>query len=195
MNKKVVCKKTLLFMSLLFCCCIGTKAQGGIVKTNLFTDIVGTLSIGGEYQLSAKTSASLMLSYNAWTKSDDNKKMNYFLIQPEYRKWLRGVYNGYFVGVQANYGQYNVGGMYPWYIASMKKLDNSRFQGDLIGVGISNGYQWVLSPRFNLELSASVGFLHCTYNKYYLGGFTPISKSTHNHWGLTQLGLTLVYYI
>lgn len=171
------------------------SAQGLTLKSNLLTDVSGSLSLGAEYGLSDKTSLSLMASYNPWEFSD-NAKRKYLLIQPEYRKWLRGVYNGYFVGFQANYGIYNVGGQLPWYINSCDLIENNRYQGEIYGVGVTSGYQWILSSRLNLEVAGSIGYLYCTYDKYEREAGTPVlEQGIYNHWGITSLAVTLVYYI
>ncbi|MFI3292473.1 MAG: DUF3575 domain-containing protein [Rikenellaceae bacterium] len=170
-------------------------AQGLVLKTNLLCDISGTMNLGAEYSLSDKTSLSLMASYNPWEFSD-NAKRKYLLLQPEYRRWLRGAYDGYFVGAQLNYGTFNVGGKLPWWIASFDTFENNRYQGDFWGLGATSGYQWILSPRLNLEVAVSVGYAHFSYDKYEREANTPmIGQGIYNYWGVTQMGLTLVYYI
>ncbi len=172
-----------------------THAQNFVFKTNLLCDISGTLNAGSEYSLTDKSSISLMVNYNPW-EFGDNAKRKYLLIQPEYRKWLRGVYDGYFVGVQANYGVFNVGGKLPWWIASYDTFENHRYQGDLFGVGATSGYHWIVSPRFNIETAVSVGYAHMKYDKYERAVAAPkVEQGIHNYWGITQVGVSLVYYI
>ncbi|MFI3263346.1 MAG: DUF3575 domain-containing protein [Rikenellaceae bacterium] len=170
-------------------------AQGFALKTNLLCDASETISLGAELSLAEKSSLSVMASYNPWEYSD-NAKRKYFLIQPEYRKWLRGVYDGFFVGAQLNYASFNVGGKLPWWIKSFDTFENNRYQGDLLGIGTTSGYQWILSPRFNIEFAVSVGYAHIKYYKYEREAGTPIiEQGIHNYWGISQVGITLVYYI
>lgn len=172
-----------------------SSAQDLVLKTNLLCDLSGTLNLGAEYSLSQKSSLSLMTSYNPW-EFEDNAKRKYILLQPEYRRWMRGVYDGYFVGAQLNYGSFNVGGKLPWWIASYDTFENNRYQGDLYGLGMTSGYQWILTPRLNLETAVSVGYAHICYSKYEREAGTPmIEKGIQNYWGITQVGVTLTYYI
>ncbi len=187
--------KTLLVVVFALCCGEGAKAQGFVVKSNLLSDISGTLSFGAECSLSNKTSLSVMASYNPWQFSD-NAKRKYILLQPELRRWLRGVYNGCFWGAQINYGSFNIGGSLPWWVDSFDTFENNRYQGDFYGLGATSGYQWILSPRMNLEVAASLGYAHVTYDKYDLAVGTPrLGRGIYNYWGITQVGVTLVYYI
>ncbi|MFR9651197.1 MAG: DUF3575 domain-containing protein [Rikenellaceae bacterium] len=187
--------RALFIMMVVLCCNNSAKAQNLAIKSNLLCDISGTLNLGAEYSLAPKTSLSIEASYNPWEYSD-NAKRKYILIQPEYRRWMRGVYDGYFIGAQLNYGAFNVGGKLPWWIASFDTLENNRYQGDLFGFGFTSGYQWILSPRLNLEASASVGYAYIIYEKYEREAGTPmIGEGTHNYWGITHVGLTLVYYL
>ncbi len=177
------------------CCSNSAKAQGFVLKSNLLCDISGTLNLGAEYSLTPKTSLSIVASYNPW-EFEDNAKRKYLLIQPEYRKWLRGVYDGYFVGLQLNYGVFNIGGSLPWWIASFDTFENNRYQGDIYGVGATSGYQWILSPRVNIELAASLGYAHIYYDKYEReAGTVRLDQGIYNYWGITQVGVTLVYYV
>ena len=194
MNSKIKLKHFILTLVCLFICNVG-KSQNFAVKSNMLNNISGIMSLGAEYQLTAKTSLSLMSSYNPWEYAD-NSKRKYFLLQPEYRRWLREAYDGCFFGLQANYGQFNVGGSLPWWMASFDTFEENRYQGDLFGVGVTSGYQWILSKRFNIEVAASLGYVHCMYDKYDRSVGTPIIASgLHNYWGITHVGFTLVYII
>ena len=71
--------------------------------------------------------------------------MKHILIQPEYRWWLNETFIGSFFGVQAHFAQYNFGGTTPF-----TTVKNNRYQGNLIGCGITYGHQWLLSsPMIN----------------------------------------------
>ena len=80
------------------------------------------------------------------------------MLQPEYRKWFDGVFMGSYIGFQLHYALFNFGGMLPWGFGNGKMLGienrqiaNNRYQGNLAGFGISYGYQWMISPQWNLE--------------------------------------------
>lgn len=176
--------------------------QNIAVKSNLLYDLTTTLNLGGEIRCDDTHTVSLSASYNPWNFSD-NKKMKLFLIQPEYRKWFNEAFIGSFIGLQLHYGVFNFGGMLPWGFSDGKMLGienrqiaNNRYQGNLAGFGVSYGYQWMVSPQWNLEAGLALGYAHLNYKRYGQPSGAPlIEKSNCNYWGLTQIGISIVYFI
>lgn len=111
-------------------------AQSIAVKSNVLYDLTGTLNLGGEIRCDDTHSFNLSVNYNPWNLGE-NKKMKHILIQPEYRWWLNETFIGSFFGVQAHFAQYNFGGTTPF-----TTVKNNRYQGNLIGCGITYGHQW-----------------------------------------------------
>ena len=131
--------------------------QSLAIKSNLLYDLTTSLNLGGEIRCDDTHTFSLSVNYNPWNFSG-NKKMKHFLVQPEYRKWLNEAFTGGFIGLQVHYALYNFGGMLPWGFGNGKMLGienrqiaNNRYQGNLAGFGISYGYQWMISPQWNME--------------------------------------------
>ena len=132
-----------------------------------------------------------------------NKKMKHFLLQPEYRKWFNEVFTGSFIGFQLHYALFNFGGMLPWGFNNGKMLGienrqiaHNRYQGNLAGFGISYGYQWIISPQWNLEAGISLGYAHLNYKRYGQSeGAALLEKSSCNYWGPTQAGISIIYFI
>ena len=99
--------------------------------------------------------------------------------------------------------KYNFGGMLPWGFGNGKMLGienrqiaNNRYQGNLAGFGISYGYQWMISPQWNMEAGISLGYAHLNYKRYGQPAGAPlIEKSNCNYWGPTQIGISVVYFI
>jgi len=61
---------------------------------------------------------------------------------------------------------------------------------------ISYGYQWMISPQWNMEAGISLGYAHLNYKRYGQPAGAPlIEKSNCNYWGLTQIGISVVYFI
>ena len=133
------------------------SAQSIAVKSNVLYDLTGTFNLGGEIRCDDTHSFNLSVNYNPWNLGE-NKKMKHILIQPEYRWWLNETFIGSFFGVQAHFAQYNFGGTTPF-----TTVKNNRYQGNLIGCGITYGHQWLLSTFWSLEASISVGYAHLTY--------------------------------
>ena len=167
-----------------------TYSQSIAIKSNVLYDITGTINLGGEIKCFDDQSFSLSLNYNPW-EFGSNKKMKQFQIQPEYRKWFDQVFIGSFIGVEAHYARYNFGSMTPF-----TTIRNNRYQGTLVGLGATYGYQWIINPYWNLEASISLGYSYLDYKKYGPEKGDALFKKSHsNYWGPTQLGLTFIYFI
>ncbi len=165
-------------------------SQSIAIKSNVLYDVTGTINLGGEIRCDNKHSFHLGINYNPWNRGE-NKKMKHFLIQPEYRYWFDETFIGNFVGVQAHFAQYNFGGTTPF-----RTVKDNRYQGNLIGVGVTYGHQWILSPFWSLEASLSLGYAHLTYDKYGPAkGDALIEKSHANYVGPTQIGISFIYFI
>ena len=105
------------------------NCQNIAVKSNVLYDLTSSLNIGGEIKCNDTYSISSIISYNPWTFAD-NRKMKHLLIQPELRKWFGDVFQGSFVGIQAHYARFNVGGI----------LSDYRFQRKS---GWWRGFLWI----------------------------------------------------
>lgn len=166
------------------------SSQSIAIKSNALYDVTGTLNIGGEIKCDERHSFSMSINYNPW-ELGENKKMKHFLIQPEYRWWLDETFIGSFIGVQAHYAQYNFGGTTPF-----TTVKNNRYQGNLIGFGVTYGHQWLLTTFWSLEASISLGYAHLKYDKYGPAkGDALINKSHTNYVGPTQIGISFIYFI
>lgn len=165
-------------------------SQNIAVKSNMLYDLTTTLNVGGEFRCGKNETIHLSLNYNPW-EFGDNKKMKHFLIQPEYRWWFEEAFTGSFVGVQTHFAQYNFGGMTPF-----TTVKENRYQGHLFGLGATYGYQWMLTPFWNLEASFSVGYARLNYKKYGPEkGSLLREESGTNYFGPTQIGISFVFFI
>lgn len=165
-------------------------SQDIALKSNVLYDLTRTFNIGGEIRCDNNHSLHVSVNYNPWD-SEENKKMKHFLIQPEYRYWFNETFIGSFVGVQAHFAQFNFAGTTPF-----RTVKDNRYQGNMIGCGVTYGYQWLLSSFWSLEASLSVGYAHLEYDKYGPGkGDALIEKSHANYFGPTQAGISFIYFI
>ncbi|MCC8197640.1 MAG: DUF3575 domain-containing protein [Tannerellaceae bacterium] len=159
-------------------------------KVNLLSYAATTLNIGGEMKLSERSSLDLSLLYNPWS-FQDNKKMKHVLIQPEARYWFCETFYGSFVGVHVHYGKYNVGG-----IGLTDYMKEHRFDGWLVGGGVSYGYHWILSERLALEATVGLGYTYLDYGIYPCEKCgEKIKDKTTGFFGPTRLGVSLIYTI
>lgn len=166
------------------------SSQNIALKSNVLYDLTGSMNLGGEIRCADNQSFNLAVTYNPWDLKE-NKKMKQFTIQPEYRLWLDQTFMGSFVGFEAHYTQYNFGGTTPF-----TTVKNNRYQGNMIGCGITYGYQWIFSSFWSLEASISLGYSHLNYDKYGPAKGDALRKKSHaNYWGPTQIGVSFIYFI
>lgn len=199
-------KMRIIFCVVLLCSCTVIGAQNSVehvrnltypiiaVKSNLLYDATTTLNVGAEFGLGKKTTLEVPFNLNPWTFSD-NKKFKHWMLQPELRFWNCEVFNGFFWGVHAHGGQFNVGGIdLPFGI--FPTLENHRYQGYFYGAGLGVGYQWVLGKRWNLELGIGAGYTRFEYDKFkcqHCG--EKLKESGRNYLGPDRVALSLIYII
>ncbi len=169
-------------------------AQKVAIKNNLLYDATATPNLALEMALSRKMTLELGAGLN-WFDFSDNRKAKHLLVQPELRWWTCDVFNGHFFGLHGHVGQFNIGG-WDVPVGRLEKFKDSRYQGYLYGGGISYGYQWLLSPRWNLETSIGGGFARMHYDKFPCAECgTKIDDGKYNYWGVTKAAVSLIYII
>lgn len=172
----------------------GAFAQKVAIKNNLLYDATATPNLALEMALSRKMTLELGAGIN-WFDFSENRKAKHVLVQPELRWWTCDVFNGHFFGLHGYGAQFNIGG---WDIpvGRLEKFKDSRYQGYLYGGGISYGYQWLLSPRWNLETSIGAGYARIHYDKYPCAECsTKLDEGKYNYWGVTKAAVSLIYII
>ena len=189
--------RKLLILLFLSCCSAGpAAAQRFGVKTNaLHWATAGTLNAGLEAGLGKRTSLELTGDYNPWTLDrDENRKLKFWSVMPEFRYWLCERFNGHFFGLHSGYGEYNISGVrIPF---QNKSTQEHRYEGWATGIGISYGYTWILGKRWNLEANIGAGYIYTKYDKYECktcGRFKGNQKK--QYFGPTKAGISLIYII
>ena len=133
-------------------------------------------------------------NYNHFPAGEDRRGKHGF-VQPELRDWMRQPYGGHFFGANLMYGVYNVAkARLPFGL--FKGIRSERYEGDFTGVGISYGYHFILSPRWGLETSIGIGFLHTGYERYrcsHCGERT--GSGNRNLVAPTKAAISIVYMI
>lgn len=131
----------------------GLRAQFYSLGTNI--PAVGAATFNAEISmtLDRKWSLHLPVYYNPFVFKN-NKKWQNFTVMPGVRYWLLESYVNGFVGLNAIGSKYH----FSW--------KNSRYEGQAYGLGISAGYAWLLSPRWNLELEGGIGLVWTDYTQY-----------------------------
>lgn len=165
------------------------------IKSNLLYDVTSTFNLGGEFRLSKFLTLDASFNYNPWQFSD-NKKFKHFLVQPELRYWINEPFNKHFIGAHLLYTHFNAGNLdLPLNI--FPGLKEYRYQGNAYGIGLAYGYQWLLSPHWNLEASFGFGYMYMNYSQYECktcGKKIPNTGPKH-YFGPTKVAISLVYII
>jgi hypothetical protein len=162
----------------------------------LYGGVRFTPNVGLEYGIGERTTLNLSAGYNPWNLGNSNgsgKKQVHWLVEPEFRYWLNQRFKGHFFGVHALYAHYNIGG-YKRPLLFGKGAEDYRHEGAAYGSGLSYGYQLSFTPRLALEFEIGGGYLHLAYDQYHAfkcGKF--IGSDTRNYFGITNLGVTLVW--
>lgn len=138
-------------------------------------------------QLNGKQKQKLYVRNQILRKKKNSKESNtaYLVTQK---------FNGFFWGGYLNGAQFNVGGKkLPFGIfADLKKY---RYEGWLIGGGISCGYHWMLNDHWNVETSLGVGYDFIRYKQYNCvrkcAGLR--NKGQYHYIGPSKASVSLVY--
>lgn len=157
------------------------QAQSFSLKTNALYWLTTSINAGAEIALNDKSTFNIEAAYNPWTFRDD-KKMRFWLVQPEYRRWMCEKFEGHFIGIHAHGAQYFGG------------FRNKRYDGYLVGGGISYGYDWILSPHWNLEVSLGVGYAYLWYKQSPRIPCVKCQEDRHKHYvGPTKASVSFSY--
>lgn len=173
------------------------------VKSNLLYDATSTINVGVEWRISDRWSVEVSGNYNPWTFSN-NRKMKHWLIQPEARRWFCEPFLGSFLGFHMHGGEFNFGGMLPWGFKNGKMfgsidspaLRGHRYEGWIVGAGVSYGYHMSLARRWGLEFELGIGYSYLKYDKYRCEKCGDrLGHDKVHYFGPTKAAVTLVYLI
>lgn len=162
------------------------------LRTNLLYDALLTPTLGIEWRINRHVGIKLDGS-RSWWGDEHGKVQKIWLLNPEIR-WYLLENKSLYVGAGANFGQYNIyggilGGTFP---------ENTGYQGDLWGAGITVGYQLRLARRLSLDFNLGLGYTRLDYDAFHIIEETRIYKYKNgvtNFWGPTQAGISLVWTI
>ena len=195
-----VCRAAMIFLVLLTV--QESKAQFAL-KTNLLYDALTTPNLGAEIGIGERSTISLVYGLNPWSYDSEygRRKAKHWVVMPEYRWWTCTKFDGHFIGVHAMGGQFNAANMnipLPGVFFSgdnlSKGVRDKRYEGWFAGIGVTYGYQWVLSRHWNFEAEIGAGYNYVNYKKFNCsecGG--KIGEGNTNYLGITKLGLSFIY--
>ncbi len=154
------------------------------LRANLLRWATLTPDLGVEWRFNRHVGIAVNGSYTSWTWNDSDRRYALWEVNPEVRYYIGKEKRGY-IGAMYKVGQFNY------------KFSETGKQGDLMGGGITGGYQLKLNRALSLDFSLGLGYVRADYEKYTVidGVRVKRGKETKNWWGPTQAGVTLVWTI
>ena len=200
-------KRYLIIAVFAFLASLGTaNAQKAAIKTNALYWATTTPNIGMEFALGDRWTFELEGGYNPWNlDSDNNMKMKHWLVSPEFRYWFCNSFQGHFIGINANYTQFNIGGLpegMPNLFVNlntevpMPDLSVARIQGWAVGAGLTYGYAFPIARRWNMELTVGYGWWYTEYDQYESRKCGLFQQAVARHaLGPATAGISFIYMI
>lgn len=200
-------KRYLIIAVFAFLASLGTaNAQKAAIKTNALYWATTTPNIGMEFALGDRWTFELEGGYNPWNlDSDNNMKVKHWLVSPEFRYWFCNSFQGHFIGINANYMQFNIGGLpegMPNLFVNlntevpMSDLSVARIQGWAVGAGLTYGYAFPIARRWNMELTIGYGWWYTEYDQYESRKCGLFQQAVARHaLGPATAGISFIYMI
>ena len=183
------------------------SAQKLGVKSNALYWASTTPNLGVEVAMGQRWTFELEGGYNPWTlNKEENMKIKHWLVSPEFRYWFCNSFQGHFIGINGNYTHFNAGGlpvaMPPVFISldnggsRIPDLQKSRVEGWAVGAGLTYGFAFPVSRRWNIELTAGFGWWYSVFDQYESRKCGLFQETVHIHaLGPTSLGISFIYMI
>lgn len=156
------------------------------LKTNALMLASSTFNLGFEVGLAKKLTLDVSANYNPWEFK--YFQLKHWLVEPELRYWLCERFRGSFFGLHAYYGEMDVHNLKAF------GMGHYYYKGNSIGVGLSYGYQWMISKRWSMEATVGFGYSRMKYDKYD-GSKEWFDKDTYHFFAPTKMGLSFIYMI
>lgn len=152
------------------------------LRANLLRWATLTPDLGLEWRVHPSWGILVNGSWTSWSWNGKDRRYALWEVMPEVRYYTGKEKRGY-LGVMFKAGEFNY------------KLSATGKQGNLMGGGITGGYQLRLSDALSLDFNVAVGCLHADYEKYEVidGVRVRAGKETKNWWGPVNAGVTLVW--
>lgn len=143
-----------------------------------------TPDLGVEWRVNHSFGISVNGSWTSWSWNDKARRYALWEVMPELRYYIGKEKRGY-LGAIFKAGQFNY------------KFAATGKQGDLMGGGLTGGYQIGLSSALALDLSVGVGYVHADYDRYTITNGVRVKRGngSKNYWGVNHLGVSLVWNV
>ena len=152
------------------------------LRANLLRWATLTPDLGLEWRICPSWGIAVNGSWTSWTWSDKDRRYALWEVAPEVRYYM-GEKKAWYLGAMFKVGQFNY------------KLSETGKQGDLMGGGITAGYQLRLNKALDLDFNLGLGYLNVDFEKYEVidGVRVRRGNETKNWYGPINAGVTLVW--
>ena len=152
------------------------------LRANLLRWATLTPDLGLEWRICPSWGIAVNGSWTSWTWSDKDRRYALWEVAPEIRYYM-GEKKAWYLGAMFKAGQFNY------------KLSETGKQGDLMGGGITAGYQLRLNKALALDFNLGLGYLNADFEKYEVidGVCVRRGNETKNWCGPINAGVTLVW--
>ncbi len=152
------------------------------LRANLLRWATLTPDLGLEWRICPSWGIAVNGSWTSWTWSDKDRRYALWEVAPEMRYYM-GEKKAWYLGAMFKAGQFNY------------KLSETGKQGDLMGGGITAGYQLRLNKALALDFNLGLGYLNADFEKYEVidGVRVRRGNETKDWCGPINAGVTLVW--
>ena len=152
------------------------------LRANLLRWTTLTPDLGLEWRICPSWGIAVNGSWTSWTWSDKDRRYALWEVAPEIRYYM-GEKKAWYLGAMFKAGQFNY------------KISETGKQGDLMGGGITTGYQLRLNKALALDFNLGLGYLNADFEKYEVidGVRVRRGNETKDWCGPINAGVTLVW--
>ena len=152
------------------------------LRANLLRWATLTPDLGLEWRICPTWGIAVNGSWTSWSWSDKDRRYALWEVAPEVRYYM-GEKKAWYLGAMFKAGQFNC------------KLSETGKQGDLMGGGITAGYQLRLNKALDLDFNLGLGYLNVDFEKYEVidGVRVRRGNETKDWYGPINAGVTLVW--
>ena len=152
------------------------------MRANLLRWATLTPDLGLEWRICPSWGIAVNGSWTSWSWNDKDCRYALWEVAPEVRYYM-GEKKAWYLGAMFKTGQFNY------------KFSEAGKQGDLMGGGITAGYQLRLNKALTLDFNLGLGYLNADFEKYEVidGVRVRCGNETKNWCGPINAGVTLVW--
>ena len=152
------------------------------LRANLLRWATLTPDLGVEWRICPSWGIAVNSSWTSWSWSDKDRRYALWEVAPEVRYYM-GEKKAWYLGAMFKAGQFNY------------KLSETGKQGDLMGGGITAGYQLRLNKALALDFNLGLGYLNADFEKYEVIDDVRVRRGneTKDWCGPINAGVTLVW--